>query len=177
MSRSLLCLAFLAVRLCVVASQYFHPSWWSRFGLDQVTCGYARQSSQPFIGNDAFLDFTNVTYIPGSDLHTFAGVKIFLHPVDVKEFSKASSAITKPFVLTHVATWTSWFPTPIVADILNTYQPTPIYSSINNWWAGMGQTKCCSTQNWLDCLWVRSGNGTVPSFMEKMKTKVWCPSF
>ena len=99
MSRSLLCLVLLAIRLCVVASQYFHPSWWSRFGLDQVTCGHARQSSQPFIGNDAFFDFTNVTYIPGSDLHTSEGVKIFLHNVDVKEFSKASTAITKPFVL------------------------------------------------------------------------------
>lgn len=94
-----LCLVCLAVRLCVVTSQYFHPSWWRRYGLDQVTCGHARHSSQPFIGNDAFFDVANVTYSPGSKVHTFAGVKIFLHPKDVKEFSKASSSIMKPFVL------------------------------------------------------------------------------
>ena len=96
---SILCFVFLAARFCVVLSQYFHPSWWSRYGIHEVTCGPARLTSQPFISNDAFLDFTDVTYIPRSPLRTFPGVKIFLHPEDVNEFSEASTAITQPFVL------------------------------------------------------------------------------
>ena len=99
MRHALLCLICISARVYIVVAQYFHPSWWSRYGLDQVTCGRARVSSQPFIGNDVFFDFANVTYTPGSRLYAFAGVKIFLHATDVVDFSKASSSIRSPFVL------------------------------------------------------------------------------
>lgn len=94
-----LCLVWAAVHMWTVPAQYFHPSWWTRFGLDHLECGTARLSSQPFIGNDAFVDFADVTFHPGTRLKAFSGIKIFLHAADVNEFSKVSSSIKAPFVL------------------------------------------------------------------------------
>lgn len=94
-----LCLIWATVHKWLVSAQYFHPSWWTRYGLDHLDCGKARLSSQPFIGNDAFVDFADVTFHPGTTLKAFSGIKIFLHAADVVEFSKISGSITSPFVL------------------------------------------------------------------------------
>ena len=137
MFRSLLCLAFLVVRLSVVASQYFHPSWWSRYGLDHITCGQTRLSSQPFIGNDVFLDFANVTFKPGSKLHTFVGVKIFLHAGDVKEFSKACVSISTPFVLITRSNLDEMIPYPDSdrhADYLSAYTSILEHKQLVGWY-------------------------------------------
>ena len=83
----------------MVSAQYFHPSWWTRYGLDHLECGTARLSSQPFIGNDAFVDFADVAFHPGTRLKAFPGIKIFLHAADVTEFGKVSGSIRSPFVL------------------------------------------------------------------------------
>ena len=95
--RSLCCICIALLR--VASAQYFHPSWWARYGLDQTDCGRTRQSSQPFIGNDAFFDLADVIFRPGTRPKTFPGVKIFLHAADVLEFSKVSSDLKVPFVL------------------------------------------------------------------------------
>lgn len=88
-----------AVCLRTVTAQYFHPSWWTRYDLQRVDCGTARLSSEPFIGNDAFVDFADVIFNPETRLKAFPGIKIFLHAADVIDFSKVSSGIRRPFVL------------------------------------------------------------------------------
>ena len=110
-----------------VTAQYFHPSWWTRYSLDQVGCESTRLSSQPFIGNDAFVDFANVTFQPGRKLQTFSGVKIFLHAADIIEFSKVSSSISDPFVLITRSNFDELIPYP---DSDSHEQYVPAYSAI-----------------------------------------------
>ena len=137
MMRILLCLACTLLGLCTADAQYFHPSWWSRYGLDQLNCGRPWQSSQPFIGNDAFLDFANLTFKPGSKLQTFTGVKIFLHAGDVMEFSKASSSITTPFVLITRSNLDELIPYPDSdrqAQFLSTYTSILEHKQLVGWY-------------------------------------------
>ena len=80
---------------------YYKPEWWNRFELDSINCNEleARASTEPFIGNDAFWDFANVTFSPGADLETFPGVKIFLYANDIAAFGNFCASISDPFVL------------------------------------------------------------------------------
>lgn len=110
-----------------VTAQYFHPSWWTRYSLDEVGCGSARLSSQPFIGNDVFVDFANVTFQPGRKLQTFSGVIVFLHAADIIDFSKVSSSISDPFVLITRSNLDELIPYPD-SDSENQYMPA--YSAI-----------------------------------------------
>ena len=130
-------LCLVAIHASTVTAQYFHPSWWTRYGLDHIECGTARLSSQPFIGNDAFVDFADVTFHPGTRLKAFSGVKIFLHAADVTDFAKVSSGIRMPFVLLTRSNLDELIPYPDSdrhEDYLSSYSTILEHKQLVGWW-------------------------------------------